>query len=102
MGGYPSDYYIMPEHQIRLSDDRKKVWFKQPLPLVKKSDLKLEVHKTGICLDFNPEKKNPVHKCINLMYQVNPDSAKANFKDGLLTVTAELVEAHMGKSVNIE
>ena len=102
MGGYPSDYYIMPDHQIKLSSDRKKVYFMQPLPLVKKSDLDVEVHKNGVCLDFNPERKNPVHKCITLLYEIDPSTAKATFKDGVLNITADFAEAHMGTKVKIE
>jgi HSP20 family molecular chaperone IbpA len=102
MGGYPSDYYVMPDHKIRLSEDRKEVWISQPLPMVKKNDLNIEVHKKGFCLDFNPEKKNPVHKCFNLAYEVDPDSASAEFKDGVLMIKANLSKVHEGKQVNID
>lgn len=102
MGGYPSDYYVMPDHKIRLSEDRKEVWIMQPLPLVHKNDLNVEVHEKGFCLDFNPEKKSPVHKCIHLAYQVDPDSASADFSNGVLTVKAKLVETHTGRKVEIK
>jgi len=101
MGGYPSDYYVMPDHQMRLSDDRTKIWIKQPLPGVRKSDLNVHLHEKGFCLDFNPEKKNPMHKCFTLAYKVNPDTAEAEFKDGVLTVTVG-IERHGGKKIEIK
>jgi len=74
----------------------------QPLPLVKKSDLSVEIHKNGFCLDFNPERKNPVHKCITLMYEMDPNTTTASFEDGVLTITADFVEAHKGTILKIE
>lgn len=101
MGGYPADYYVMPDHMIRLSDDRKQLWIMQPLPGVNKKDLNVEIHDKGFCLDFKPEKKQAVHKCWHLAYEVDPDTAKAEYKNGLLTIMADLKSEHMGKSIEI-
>jgi len=101
MGGYPADYYVMPDHKIMLSDDRTEVWVIQPLPLVKKNDLNLEIHDKGFCLDFNPEKRSPVHKCIHLAYTLDTDSAEATFEEGVLRIKAKLKEDHAGKTINI-
>mgnify|MGYP000714894715 CR=1 FL=1 len=102
MGGYPSDYYVMPEHKVILSEDRKQVWIIQPLPLVNKNDLNVEVHQRGFCVDFNPMKKKPVHKCIPFSYEVDINSATAKFEEGVLTIMANIVKSREGKQVSLD
>lgn len=101
MGGYPADYYVMQDHKMMLSDDRQEIWIMQPLPLVNKKDLNLEIHDKGFCLDFKPEKRSPVHKCIHLAYKIDPDSATATLEDGVLKIKAKLMESHTGKTIEI-
>lgn len=102
MGGYPVNRYVMPTHQVMLSDDRKLVYVMQPLPGVSKDDLRVEIHNKGMCLDFAPQKKNPVHKCFPLTYTIDADTAKAEFKDGVLTVSAKLKDTGGGKELSID
>ena len=101
MGGYPAGYYIMPDHVVRLSTDRKKISIMQPLPGAKKGDINVEVNENGFCLDFTPEGKDPVHRCYVVGYDIDPATAESALKDGVLTIKASLAEKHMGKKVAV-
>ena len=101
MGGYPAGYYVMPDHVVRLSSDRKKISIMQPLPGAKKSDINVEVTSSGFCLDFQPEGKDPVHRCYIVGYEIDPATAESTWKDGMLVITAALAEKRMGKKVAV-
>jgi len=100
---YPSQYYVIPEHHIRLSDDRTELLFEQHLPDVRKNDLKVEVLVESICLDFRPEGKERVSRCYSLPYQVVPSEASGDFTDGRLFVRARLRHPPgVGKTLDLQ
>lgn len=88
--GYPAMYYVIPEHQMYLSDDRTELVFDQHLPQVRKEDLNIEVLEKSICLDFKVEGKPRMARCFSLPYDVDPSTAEGDFNDGVLTVRAKL------------
>lgn len=97
---YPATYYVIPEHHIYLSDDRTQLVFDQHLPGVRKEDLNAEVLEKSICLSFRAEGKEPVDRCYALPYDVDPDTAEAEFDNSVLRVRARLRTAPFpGKKV---
>lgn len=99
---YPSQYYVIPEHHMRLSDDRTELVFEQHLPGVRKSDLKVEVLEQSVCLDFKAEGKQPMSRCYSLPYHVEPSTAAGDFKDGRLEVRVRLRDAlGTGKTLDL-
>ncbi len=87
---YPPAYYVIPEHHIRLSDDRTELVFDQHLPNVSKDDLSVEVLEESICLDFRAAGKEMVSRCFPLPYAVDPSTAVGEYRDNVLTVRAKL------------
>jgi len=73
---YPPNYYIIPEHHIRLSDDRTELMFEQHLPGVRREELNVEVLEKSICLNFQPVGKDPISRCYSLPYRVVPTTAE--------------------------
>jgi HSP20 family molecular chaperone IbpA len=101
--GYPSTYYVMPEHHIRLSDDKSEIVFDQHLPGVRKDDLNVEVLEGSICMEFQPEGKDVVSRCYSLPYAVDPSTAAGEFRDGVLHLRVKLRESLVpGKRISFE
>lgn len=99
---YPANYYVIPEHHIRLTDDRTELVFEQHLPGVSKDDINVEVLEESVCLDFKAQGKDPVARCYSLPYLVDPSSATGEFKDNRLEIRARLQEVlRTGKRVDL-
>ena len=62
--GQPAVYYVIPEHQMYLSDDRTELVFEQRLPQVRKENVNIEVLEKSICLDFRAEGKQRMARCL--------------------------------------
>jgi HSP20 family protein len=70
------------------------------LPGVDKEKIKLDVADNSIEIKTNDEKT--FYKMIELKSSVDPDSAKASYNNGVLTVVLDKKEKRKGKEVTIE
>jgi HSP20 family protein len=70
------------------------------LPGVDKEKIKLDVADNSIEIKTNDEKK--FYKMIELKSSVDPDSAKASYNNGVLTLVLDKKEKRKGKDVKIE
>ncbi|MCQ8903030.1 MAG: Hsp20/alpha crystallin family protein [Methanothrix sp.] len=70
------------------------------LPGVDKSNVKLDVAEDSVEIRTDDEKR--FYKMIQLERPVDPDSAKATYNNGVLTLTLEKKEKRKGKEVKIE
>jgi HSP20 family protein len=70
------------------------------LPGVDKEKIKLDVADNSIEIKTNDEKK--FYKMIDLKSSVDPDSAKASYNNGVLTVVLDKKDKRKGKEVKIE
>jgi HSP20 family protein len=70
------------------------------LPGVEKENLKLDVADNSVQVRTADEKK--FYKMIELEQAINPDTAKASYKNGVLTIDIDKAAKRTGKEVNIE
>ena len=70
------------------------------LPGVEKEKVKLDVAEDSVEIKTDDEKK--FYKMIYLDSTVDPDSAKASYKNGILTLELDKKETRKGKEVNID
>ncbi len=70
------------------------------LPGVDKENIKLDVADKSVQVRTEDQKK--FYRMIDLDSEVNPDSAKANYNNGVLTIDIDKKEKRVGKEVNIE
>jgi len=98
---YPPNYYIIPEHHIRLSDDRTELMFEQHLPGVRREELNVEVLEKSICLNFQPVGKDPISRCYSLPYRVVPTTAEGAFREGRLEIRVRLEDV-LGSGKRLE
>lgn len=70
------------------------------LPGVDKSKVKLDVAEDSVEIKTEDEKK--FYKMVPLDHTVDPDSAKAAYNNGVLTLTLEKKEKRRGKEIQIE
>lgn len=70
------------------------------LPGVEKDNVKLDVADKSVQIRTDDEKK--FYKMIDLDSAVDPDSAKASYKNGVLTVELAKKEARKGKEVKVD
>jgi HSP20 family molecular chaperone IbpA len=86
-------YYVIPEHHMRLSDDRSELFFDLHLPRISKEDLDVEVLARSICVKVHSESVSMVSKCFVLPYEIDPQSAVGEFNDHILHVRSRLSES---------
>ncbi|HOT06151.1 MAG: Small heat shock protein HSP16.5 [Methanosaeta sp. PtaB.Bin039] len=70
------------------------------LPGVDKSKVKLDVAEDSVQIKTDDERK--FYKMIQLEKSVDPDSAKATYNNGVLTLTLDKMEKRKGKEVKID
>jgi len=70
------------------------------LPGVDKDKVKLDVAEDSVEIKTEDEKK--FYKMINLDSPVDPDSAKASYKNGILTLELDKKEKRKGKDIKID
>lgn len=78
--------------------DRFKIFVE--LPGVDKEKVKLDVAEDSVEVKTEDDKK--FYKMINLDSAVNPDTSKASYKNGVLTLELEKKEKRTGKEIKIE
>ncbi len=88
------------EPLVDVMDEQDKYRIFVELPGVEKDKVKLDVTDNSVRIRTEDEKK--FHKAIDLESSVDPDSAKASYKNGVLTVELKKHEQPKGKEVNIE
>ena len=70
------------------------------LPGVEKDQVKLDVAEDSVQIKTDDEKK--FYKMIYLDSSVDPDSAKASYKNGILTLELDKKEKRIGKEVKVD
>lgn len=78
--------------------DRFKIFVE--LPGVDKEKVKLDVAEDSVEVKTEDDKK--FYKMINLGSAVNPDTSRASYKNGVLTLELEKKEKRTGKEIKIE
>lgn len=81
--------------------DREKYTIEVELAGVDKKNIHFEMTEIAFCLKA-PKNDVEYSGCWVLAHAVNPNKAKATFKNGLLTVTAPLAKPFKGVTVLIE
>jgi len=88
------------EPLVDVMDDKDKYRIFAELPGVEKDTIKLDVAEDSIEISTKDDKK--FYKMIPLESTVNPDSAKASYKNGVLTVELEKSDKRKGKEITVE
>ena len=89
------------EPLVDVMEDEKGYKVFAELPGVDKSDIKLDATESAITIETVGEKK--FLKRIDLDGEIDPDSSKASYKNGVLSVELEKKEKQTrGKEINIE
>jgi HSP20 family protein len=88
------------EPLVDVMDDKDKYRIFAELPGVEKDGIKLDVAEDSIEISTKDDKK--FYKMIPLAATVNPDSAKASYKNGVLTVELEKTDKRKGKEIKID
>jgi HSP20 family protein len=88
------------EPLVDVMDDKDKYRIFAELPGVEKDTIKLDVAEDSIEISTKDDKK--FYKMIPLESTINPDSAKASYKNGVLTVELEKSDKRKGKEITIE
>ena len=81
--------------------DREKYTIEVELAGVDRKNIDFEMSETSFCLKA-PRNDVEYFGCWVLAHDVDPNKAKATFKNGLLTVTAPLAKPLKGVKVSIE
>lgn len=87
-----------PLVDVMEENDRYKIFVE--LPGVEKESVKLDVAESSVEIKTNDEHK--FYKMIYLDSAIDPESAKASYKNGVLSVEMEKKAARKGKEVTIE
>ncbi len=88
------------EPLVDVMDEKDRYKIYAELPGVDKEKIKLDVADSSIEIKTNDEKK--FYKMIYLESAVDPDSAKASYNNGVLTVELDKKAMRKGKEVKIE
>lgn len=88
------------EPLVDVMEEKDKYKIFVELPGVDKEKVKLDVAKDSIEVKTEDDKK--FYKMINLDSAVNPDTSKASYKNGVLTLELEKKEKRTGKEIKIE
>jgi HSP20 family protein len=100
----PSTRGILPsqgrEPLVDIMDEKDKYKIFVELPGVDREKVKLDATEDSIEVKTEDDKK--YYKMIDLDSTINPDSIKASFKNGVLTLELEKKEKRTGKEIKIE
>jgi HSP20 family protein len=88
------------EPLVDVMDDKDKYRIFAELPGVEKDNIKLDVAEDSIEISTKDDKK--FYKMIPLESAVNPDSTKASYKNGVLTVELDKTDKRKGKEIKID
>jgi HSP20 family protein len=88
------------EPLVDVMDEQDKYRIFVELPGVEKEKVKLDVADNSVQIRTEDERK--FYKMIDLESSVDPDSAKASYKNGVLTVELMKKEQPKGREVNVE
>ncbi|OPY53598.1 MAG: Small heat shock protein HSP16.5 [Methanosaeta sp. PtaU1.Bin060] len=88
------------EPLVDVMDEKEKYKIFVELPGVDKEKMQLDVAETSVEVKTEDEKK--FYKLIELEAPVNPESAKASYKNGVLTLEIDKKEKRKGKEIKIE
>jgi HSP20 family protein len=88
------------EPLVDVMDEQDKYRVFIELPGVDKENVKLDVAEDSVEISTNDERK--FYKMIHLESVVDPDSAKASYKNGVLTLELKKMEQRKGKEVKID
>jgi HSP20 family protein len=88
------------EPLVDVMDDKDKYKIYVELPGVDKANIKLDVAEDSLEVSTKDEKK--FYKMIYLDSSVNPDSSKASYNNGVLTVELDKKAKRVGKEVSID
>ena len=88
------------EPLVDIMDEKDKYKIFIELPGVDKEKVKLDVAEDSVEVKTEDDKK--FYKMINFDSAVNPDSSKASYKNGVLTLELEKKEKRIGKEIKIE
>jgi HSP20 family protein len=88
------------EPLVDVMDEKEKYKIYIELPGVEKDSVKLDVAENSMEIKTADEKK--FYKMIELEHAVDPESAKASYKNGVLTVELEKKEKRKGREIKIE
>lgn len=86
-----------PLVDIMDEDDKYKIYIE--MPGADKENIKLDAAEDRINISTTDKK---FFKTVDLDSSINPDSAKASYKNGVLTVEVDKASKRSGKEVNIE
>jgi HSP20 family protein len=88
------------EPLVDIMDEKEKYKIFVELPGVDKEKVKLDVAENSVQLKTDDDKK--FYKMIDLESSVDSDSAKAYFKNGILTLELDKKEKRKGKEIKID
>jgi HSP20 family protein len=88
------------EPLVDIMEEKDKYKIFVELPGVDKEKVKLDVAEDSVEVKTEDDKK--FYKMINFDSAVNPDSSKASYKNGVLTLELEKKEKRTGKEIKIE
>lgn len=88
------------EPLVDVMDDKDKYRIFAELPGVEKDNIKLDVAEDSIEISTKDDKK--FYKMIPLASTVDPDSTKASYKNGVLTVELERTDKRKGKEIKVD
>lgn len=88
------------EPLVDVMDEKDRYKIYAELPGVDKEKIKLDVADDSVEIKTNDEKK--FYKMISLESSVDPDSARASYNNGVLTIELNKKEMRKGKEVKIE
>jgi len=81
--------------------DEEKYLIEVELPGVDKDKIHLEMTERGFCLRA-PRDDIEYFGCWTLAHDIKPNEAKANFRNGLLTITVPLAKPMKGRKIPVE
>jgi HSP20 family protein len=88
------------EPLVDIMEEKEKYKIFIELPGVDKEKVELDVSDTSVQVKTEDDKK--FYKLIELESAVDPDSAKASYKNGILTLELDKKETRKGKEIKIE
>ena len=88
------------EPLVDVMEEKDKYKIFVELPGVDKEKVKLDVAEDSVEVKTEDDKK--FYKMINFASAVNPDTSKASYKNGVLTLELEKKEKRTGKEIKIE
>ncbi len=88
------------EPLVDVMDEKDKYKVFVELPGVDKENVRLDAAENSIQIRTEDERK--FYKMIEFESAIDPDSAKASYKNGVLTIEVDKKEKRQGKEINIE